>query len=178
MQLQMPPKKVPVLYIDLDGTVRKGFDELGRFVNKAADVELFPRMAERLLSYKQIGWRIVGVSNQGGVSTGHAQFGDVLAAMGRTQELTGGLFDRIMFCIHHPDAKDPEMAQCWCRKPRIALLVMAATDLGSQWRDECYPPHLALFVGDREEDRQCAANAGIDFMLAKDWRQLPFTVNV
>lgn len=33
---------VPVLYLDLDGTVRHGHDELGRFVNGPDDVVVFP----------------------------------------------------------------------------------------------------------------------------------------
>jgi hypothetical protein len=39
-------KAVPVLYLDLDGTVRKGKDELGRFVNGPDDVELFPEVPD------------------------------------------------------------------------------------------------------------------------------------
>jgi D-glycero-D-manno-heptose 1,7-bisphosphate phosphatase len=37
-------KPTPVLYLDLDGTVRKGYDELGRFVNTKEDVEVFPEV--------------------------------------------------------------------------------------------------------------------------------------
>ena len=37
--------------------------------------------------------------------------------------------------------------------------------------NEYYPPHMALFVGDREEDKQCAENANIPFMDAKEWRE-------
>jgi D-glycero-D-manno-heptose 1,7-bisphosphate phosphatase len=171
-------KRVPILYLDLDGTVRKGKDELGRFVNCADDVELFPLMAERLLSYKQRGWRIVGVSNQGGIVTGMCSFDDVAGAVGRTQELAGGLFDLIYICQHHPDAHDPEWRNCFCRKPKIGMLVMAAMELGRRHRNELYPPHLALMVGDREEDRQCAENAGVAFQWAKDWREKLFAVEI
>jgi histidinol phosphatase-like enzyme len=73
-------------------------------------------------------------------------------------------------CQHHPDAKDPEYAVCWCRKPRIGNVVLAARELCEQYPDEYYPPHLALFVGDRPEDQGCADNAGIRFMDAKEWR--------
>jgi D-glycero-D-manno-heptose 1,7-bisphosphate phosphatase len=171
-------KRVPVLYLDLDGTVRKGKDELGRFVNCADDVELFPRMAERLLSYKQQGWRIVGVTNQGGIATGMCTFEDAHAAIVRTQELSRGMFDLIYMCQHHPDAHDPEWRVCFCRKPKMGMLVMACTELNNRHHGELYPPHLALMVGDREEDRCCAESAGVPFMWAKDWRELPFTVEV
>lgn len=169
-------KRIPILFLDLDGTVRKGFDELGRFVNKADDVELFPRMAERLLSYKQKGWRIVGVTNQGGIATGQLAFEDAAAAILRTQELTGNAFDRIMMCQHHPDAHDPEMANCFCRKPKMGMLVLAQNVLSLDHTDEMYPPHLALMVGDRPEDEKCAESAGVKFKWAADWRAQPFTI--
>jgi hypothetical protein len=35
---------------------------------------------------------------------------------------------------------------------------------------EIYPPHLALFVGDRPEDEGCAEAANVRFMDAAEWR--------
>jgi hypothetical protein len=40
-------KRVPILYLDLDGTVRKGKDELGRFVN-CAEIELLTQRVQEL----------------------------------------------------------------------------------------------------------------------------------
>lgn len=165
-------KKVKVLYLDLDGTVRKGYDELGKFVNKASDVDVFENVPQLIKKYKSEGWRVVAISNQGGVSLGHLSFDECSLAMMETQKQCFNLFDKIMFCIHHPDAKDPEYAVCWCRKPRVGLVIEAAIILGNEHPDECYPPHLALFVGDRPEDKECAENANIKFMDAKEWRAL------
>jgi histidinol-phosphate phosphatase family protein len=170
-------KRVPVLFLDLDGTVRKGFDEIGKFVNGPDDVELFPRMAERLLSYRQKGWRIVAVSNQGGIATGQVSQENVMEALARTQELSGKAFDLMFICQHHPAAHDPEWRNCFCRKPKMGMLVMACTELGQRF-EELYPPHMALMVGDREEDRLCAESAGVEFMWAKDWREIPFSIQV
>ena len=171
-------KRVPVLFCDLDGTVRKGFDELGRFVNKASDVELFPHMAERLHSYRQEGWRIVAVTNQGGIATGMCEYADAVAAVIETQMQSQQAFDKMLMCQHHPDAHDPEMANCFCRKPKMGMLVLAVEALSEMYPDELYPPHLMLMVGDRDEDRKCAENAGIRFKLARDWRQEPFTLKI
>lgn len=159
-----------ILYLDLDGTVRKGFDELGKFVNKAEDVDVFEGIVDLMRKYKERGWRIVGITNQGGVATGQLSYADMSAAIVETNEQTHRLFDKIMVCVHHPDAKEEEMAVCWCRKPRIGNIVLAADALGKMY-PEYYPPHMALFVGDRPEDKQCAENAGIKFMWAKDWRE-------
>lgn len=162
-------KATRVLYLDLDGTVRKGFDELGHFVNKKEDVEVFDGVVDLMRKYKEKGWRLVGITNQGGVATGQLTYEDMSAAIVETNEQTKHLFDKIMVCVHHPDAKNQEMAVCWCRKPRIGNIVTAANEMGKIY-PEYYPPHLALFVGDREEDRQCAENAGIKFIEAKEWR--------
>lgn len=163
-------RAVPVLYLDMDGTVRKGRDELGRFVNGPADVEVFPEAVERMRRWKQGGGRIAAVSNQGGVALGLVSFGKVAAAMAETQRQCGGLFDLITFCVHHPDAQDPENARCWCRKPSAGAVVEAAHGLCDRFHGEYYPPYMGLFVGDRPEDQECARSAGLDFEWAAHWR--------
>jgi D-glycero-D-manno-heptose 1,7-bisphosphate phosphatase len=158
-----------VLWIDLDGTVRHGFDELGRFVNGPQDVVIFDGVPAILAAYKAAGWRVVGITNQGGVALGHLSFEDMAAAMRATHEQCGKAFDRIVVCIHHPDAKELEMRTCWCRKPRIGLLIEAGLKLSERF-GEIYPPELGVFVGDRPEDAMCAANAGLTFIAAHLWR--------
>lgn len=92
------------------------------------------------------------------------------ATMLRTHEPTERLFDRITFCVHHPQASDPEMSRCWCRKPAPGLVIESALDMAREHPGEIYPPHLALFVGDRDEDHECARSIGIDFVPAVEWR--------
>lgn len=167
----MAKRPTPVLYLDIDGTVREGKDDpLGRFVNGPADVRVFPEAVELMRRWKQDGGRIIGVSNQGGIALGIVSEQRVAAAMLETDTQTGGRFDKIAYCRHHPNAKDPEMARCWCRKPAPGLIIEAALDLAER-HDEYYPPHLGLMVGDRPEDEQCARLAGLDFMWAADWRR-------
>lgn len=167
--------RVPVLYLDLDDTVRHGFDTAGKFVNGPEDVVVFDGVPELLATYKQAGWRIIGVSNQGGIALGHMTLATCAAAMVRTQKLSGDAFDKIAWCQHHPNASDPEMARCWCRKPRAGLLIDAALALSQESRArfgryEIYPPHMALMVGDRPEDRGAAEAANVDFVDAMWWR--------
>lgn len=165
-----PQTAVPVLYVDLDGTVRKGKDELGRFVNGPQDVEVFPEAVDRMRVWKQAGGRIVAVSNQGGIALGIVTLEAVSAAMLETQRQCGGLLDLISFCPHHPDAEHPENARCWCRKPSAGAVVVAACGLYDKHPGEYYPPYMGLFVGDRPEDEECARSAGLDFQWAADWR--------
>lgn len=163
-------KMVPVLYLDLDGTVRKGYDELGRFVNGPEDVEVFSEVPVLLSMYKRLGWRIIACSNQGGIALGHMTIATCAEAMMETQIQCGNAFDKISWCMHHPNADKPEMAVCWCRKPRPGLVIETAYSMAGQ-TGEIYPPHMGLFVGDRPEDERCAENAGLDFMQAGAWRR-------
>jgi D-glycero-D-manno-heptose 1,7-bisphosphate phosphatase len=160
----------PVLYLDIDGTVRHGFSELGRFVNGPDDVVIFPEALVMMRRWKTGGGRIIGVSNQGGIALGHLDVTECGAAMKRTQELAEGLFDYILVCPHHPQASHLEMARCWCRKPAPGLVIEAALALGCEHR-EAYPPYMALMVGDRPEDEECARIASIDFQWAAEWRE-------
>ena len=165
-----PEKPTPLLVLDIDGTVRQGKDDaLGKFVNSPLDVRVFPKAVEKMRKWKEGGGRIIGVSNQGGVALNLVAYDDVAAAMMETHRQAQGLFDKIAFCVHHPDADEPEMARCWCRKPSPGLLIETALDLAHK-HQEYYPPYMALFVGDREEDRECARLAGIDFQDAAEWR--------
>lgn len=161
-------KRVPVLYLDIDGTVRHGKDELGSFVNRPEDVVVFPEAVRQMRRWRARGGRILGVSNQGGIALGFMSMDVCADTMLRTDDLTGGLFDRILWCRHHPAAQDPEMARCWCRKPAPGLIIEGVVALAQDYPDEAHPPHMALMVGDRDEDRACAQAASIDFMDAAE----------
>lgn len=167
----MTEKPTPLLCLDLDGTVREGKDDpLGRFVNGPGDVRVFPAAVTMMRRWRDAGGRIVGVSNQGGVALKLVSHANVAAAMLETQRQTGDLFDKISYCVHHPNAGHPEMARCWCRKPSAGAVVEAAHGVRELHPDEYYPPYMGLFVGDRPEDEQCAASAGFDFEWAAEWR--------
>ncbi len=166
-----PEKATPLLAVDLDGTVRHGKTELGRFVHGPDDVVVFPEAVEQIRRWKARGGRVVAVSNQGGIALGHTDMTQCSAAMMRTQVLCEDMFDKISWCPHYdsPAVENPEMRYCWCRKPSPGLLIEGALELAAKY-GEYYPPHLGLFVGDRPEDQECARLAGFPFQWAADWR--------
>jgi D-glycero-D-manno-heptose 1,7-bisphosphate phosphatase len=165
----MTQRPTPLLCLDLDGTVRHGLDELGRFVNTPDDVVIFPEAVTMMRRWKAAGGRTIAVSNQGGIALGHMTMATCAQTMIRTHELTGHLFDKIAWCSHHPSADRLEDGRCWCRKPSPGLLIEAARDLAEQY-NEMYPPYMGLFVGDRPEDEECARLAGFNFQWAAEWR--------
>lgn len=164
-------KPTPVLYLDLDGTVREGKDDaLGRFVNGPDDVRVFPAAVEMMRRWKAAGGRIIGVSNQGGIALGIVSAQAVADAMMETFRQAGELFDKIAWCSHHPQADHPEMARCWCRKPSPGLIIEASLAIAERNPGEIYPPYMGLMVGDRPEDELAAKAAGLEFEWAADWR--------
>jgi D-glycero-D-manno-heptose 1,7-bisphosphate phosphatase len=170
VDLKTKEDRTPLLVLDLDGTVREGKDDaLGKFVNGPEDVRVFPQAVALMHKWKERGGRIIAVSNQGGIALGYMTLETCAKAMLETNRQCDNLFDKIAWCMHHPDATDPEMARCWCRKPSPGLLIETALDL-SKRHNEFYPPYCGLFVGDRDEDEQCAKLAGFPFMRAADWR--------
>lgn len=169
------PLAVPLLCLDLDGTVREGPDDaLGKFVNGPEDVRVFPEAVTMMKRWKDAGGRIIGVSNQGGIALGYTTTELVRAAMWETFRQAGGLFDKIQWCSHHPNAQDIEMAACWCRKPKPGMIIEQAIELTMLY-NEYYPPYMALMVGDRDEDKECAELAGIAFQDAREWRAMAKT---
>lgn len=164
-------KPTPVLYLDLDDTVRMGKDTLGKFVNGPEDVKVFPEVPDLLSAYKDLGWRIAGISNQGGIALGYMDMKTCIAAIDETQKQCNGAFDKLAFCPHHPDAPERWKAVCWCRKPRAGMVIETACSLFLQHPEEIYYPHLAAFVGDRPEDEQCAEAANLNFIDAVAWRK-------
>lgn len=184
-----PMVPVPLLFVDIDGTVRHGKTELGRFVNGPQDVVVFPEAKVMLQRWREAGGRVVGVSNQGGIALGYVSADDVRDAMVRTNELLrpeGGpdAFELILWCPHTPPRNDASDLTCWCRKPKPGLAMFAAVrleELSSERRlpdrdhgfpegHEFYPPQWAMFVGDQAEDQQCAQALGARFQWAADWR--------
>lgn len=164
-------RPTPVLVLDVDGTIRQGKDDqLGRFVNGPDDVVVFPEAVVRMRAWCEAGGRIVAVSNQGGIALGIVTAAAVEAAMDETDRQTGFLLDGIHYCTHHPDAAEPLARRCWCRKPAPGLIITAIETLGDNHQDEWYPHDLVWMVGDRPEDEQAAAAAGIPFQWAADWR--------
>lgn len=161
-----PENPVPVLYLALDGAVRPAKNDSA---GGHAVRDVFPEAVTMMRRWKNQGGRIIGVSDQAGIALGQVTAEDAEQAMMRTYRDTDGLFDKIAYCPHHPDATEPHLARCWCRKPAPGLLIESALTVGRHY-GEYYPPHLGLMVGDRPEDEQCAHLAGLDFQWAAEWR--------
>lgn len=157
----------PALCLDLDGTVR--YSKNGKFINTIDDISLFPGVETILWAYRDLGYLVFGISNQGGVAYGLKTPAQELAELDTMISLFHqNPFHLIKTCWHHPGGKIfPFNHRSLLRKPDIGMLVMCEY--------ECFNAGYivdwdnSLFVGDRPEDEQCAANARVAFKWAHEF---------
>jgi len=155
-------KLMPVLCMDLDGTVRRS--KSGKiFIEGPNDIELMPGIEKILWRYREMGFVIVGVSNQGGVAHGFKTCQDIQDELDATIILFNlNPFTVVKCCMNDRKGNTPPYYfRSFCRKPDIGMLVLIEGELWengiiSDWDN-------ALLVGDRPEDEECAKRAGIKF---------------
>jgi D-glycero-D-manno-heptose 1,7-bisphosphate phosphatase len=165
----MPGKVMPALCLDLDGTIRYSVN--GEFINHPDDVCLFGDVEAKLREYRDNGYVIFGISNQAGVAYGFKTELSNDAEIQRTIDLfESNPFHIIKCCYHHSEGKvEPFCHRSLLRKPDIGMLALCEKEAFDEgiivdWDN-------SLFVGDRPEDKECAARAGIEFMHANDFFQ-------
>jgi D-glycero-D-manno-heptose 1,7-bisphosphate phosphatase len=119
--------------------------------------ELLPEVAQAISSFKDMGFKVIVVSNQPGIAKGHMKrdtFENIRHRMQSALATNGAELDGEYYCFHHPDAVEHEWrTDCSCRKPNDGLLLKAAAekniDLASSW-----------MIGDGLTDIQAGKSAG------------------
>ncbi len=156
----------PALLCDLDGTVRFNKDDPAGFINRAEEVAVFDDVEAKLWEYRNRGYLILGVSNQGGVAFGFTTPQEVMRGLEATFRLFGrNPFHMVKQCYHHPEGKvEPWRHRSLFRKPDVGMLALMESEAFSEgyvidW-------DRSIMVGDREEDRELANRAGMDFLWA------------
>jgi D-glycero-D-manno-heptose 1,7-bisphosphate phosphatase len=139
------------VFLDRDGTIN---EEMG-YINHISRFVLLPRVAAAIRRLNQAGVPVVVITNQSGAARGYfspALVDEVHGRLGEMLAQEGAGVDAIYTCLHGPGDG------CPCRKPKPALILQAARDL-----------HLDLtrsyLVGDRYNDIETAANAGVKGIL-------------
>lgn len=145
----------PAIFLDRDDTLIHCDDvapdgDLG----DPALVRLVPGAADACSRLKAAGYRLIVVSNQGGVARGRFTVTDVERVNARLNELLGGAIDAFRFCPYHPRGAVPEFTRehPW-RKPQAGMFFDAALalsiDLPRSWT-----------IGDADRDMQAGRAAG------------------
>jgi D-glycero-D-manno-heptose 1,7-bisphosphate phosphatase len=155
-------KVVPALCLDFDGTIRRS--KSGQtFIQNFQDIELMPGIEKIIWRYRNMGWLIFGISNQGGVAHGFKLPVEVENEMDATLKLfERNPFHIVKFCYHDGKGKiSPFNYRSLLRKPDIGMLALMEAEAYNAGHIVDWDK--SLFVGDRSEDEQCAKNAGIRF---------------
>jgi D-glycero-D-manno-heptose 1,7-bisphosphate phosphatase len=168
-----------ILFVDIDGTLTETISG-HTFKQSPTDVKIIEDADKAIAHFAKLGWHIVGVSNQGGIASGHKSLDATFQEFTFTLELFPDLQD-IYFCPDF-DGKQlfvtskydvpleigflEEQLEGTYRKPNPGMIQYVLTGI----EDEGKTVDEAWMVGDRPEDGQCAINAGINFCPADVWR--------
>lgn len=118
------------IFLDRDNTLIANDGDLG----DPRKVALIRGAAAAIASLRGLGFKIVVVTNQGGVARGKYQEADVDAVNYRVAELvkqaSGAAIDRFYYCPFHPEATVPQYKKehPW-RKPNPGMLLQAGKDM-------------------------------------------------
>lgn len=142
-----------VLFIDRDGTLIE--EPADQQVDALHKIRLAPDVISALQILRDLGYRLVMVSNQDGLGTASFPQADFDVCQEHILALfssQGIHFDEIFICPHLPDEG------CDCRKPGTGLLTryLASTDLDTS---------ACAVIGDRETDMLLADRLGVRGLL-------------
>jgi histidinol-phosphate phosphatase family protein len=110
-----------------------------------------------------LGWRIVIITNQGGVAFGYLTEAEAHVTHQAVLDALPVEVDASYLCPHHPRGTVPRYAKhCPNRKPAPGAILDALERFEAR-------PQDCLFVGDRDTDRQAATAAGVPFRWARNF---------
>ena len=146
------------IFLDRDGTINEGFN-----INKSEDLRCFPFAAKALKIFKENGYLLIVVTNQGGVSLGYMSedsLDKIHNSMNEQIYSTAGVrIDKIYSSFYHKNSRIKKYLKKpnW-RKPEPGMLLEAAKefniDLKNSW-----------MIGDRPGDIEAGKNAGTRTLL-------------
>jgi len=166
----MNPRQIAV-FLDKDGTL---IEDVPYNVDPDR-IKLAPGAGEGLARLRDLGFRLIVVSNQSGVARGlfdEEALGDVWDRVNELLGEFGVALDGFYHCPHHPEGVVSRYAVvCDCRKPAPGMILRAArehnVDLSRSW-----------FIGDILNDVEAAHRAGcraalIDNGNETEWERSP-----
>ena len=159
------------VFLDRDGIIVElvwdPVDESYEGPNVTADVRLVHGATDAIRRIRSLDYRTIVVSNQPGAAKGKASRDDLLEAHEHVVRLlaeAGVVIDDYRYCLHHPDALDPELAQvCDCRKPKPGMLLQAGAALDIDFS-------RSWMIGDSDSDAEAGRMAGCRTILVENPR--------
>ena len=138
---------IKTIFLDRDGVINKEVN----YLHKIENFEFISGVFESCVFFQKLGYRIIIITNQSGISKGYFDDKDyqILTKWMLKQFVKNGV--RILdtfYCPHSPESN------CDCRKPKPGMFIEAKKnhdiDLNNSW-----------MIGDKETDIQAANSIGI-----------------
>ena len=139
------------IFLDRDGTLNVEVD----YLHEPDKLRLIAGVPEALNIFKDLGYKLIVISNQSGIGRGYFGQEDVdkvNSCMNEMLESYNVQIDAFYYCPHI------ESDNCNCRKPKTGLYERAVSD----WNIDVAQSYMA---GDKESDVLAARNIGCGYGL-------------
>lgn len=134
------------VFVDRDGTLIQDKN----FISKLEEVEFVPGSIQAVRTLKDLGYKVVIISNQSGIGRGILtkkvveEINDFI--LNQLKE-KGVFIDGVYYCPHRPDEN------CSCRKPNLGLINQASLELNLSLKN-------SWVIGDKLSDVMLGKNMG------------------
>jgi D-glycero-D-manno-heptose 1,7-bisphosphate phosphatase len=154
------------LFLDRDGTIVHDSPDS---ITSLDQVRLIDRADEALALAKEAGFKLIMISNQGGIAKGIVSKPRVDEINAHLQSLLApkhATLDLIYYAPSHPKYPHAEYdALAHWRKPEIGMIEQAMHDLSTQ--GFTVDVARSYFIGDKQIDVECGLRAGLRTVLVQ-----------
>ncbi len=151
------------VFLDRDGVINDG---TLYYTFRPVDFKLNLGVTDGLRLLQEAGFKLIVVTNQGGVAKGEYTEADVAAThvyMLKLLSEAGIRIDGVYYCPHHGD-----IAPCSCRKPAPGMVLAAIAEHNID-------PAQSVLIGDSKRDIDAAEAAGVaGIKISKNENILPY----
>lgn len=149
-----------VIFLDRDGTINVEKD----YLHKIEDFQFEEGALEGLKIFKELGYKVVVVTNQSGIARGYYTENDLQKLNNYMMEKVkeaGGEIEKCFYCPHHPEKGIEEYkVQCSCRKPESGMLLEAQKEFDIDLKN-------SFIVGDKISDIEAGERVGVTPVLVE-----------
>lgn len=148
------------VFLDRDGVI----NEDSGYVSKISDFKFINGVFEALSGFKKLGYLLIIVTNQSGISRGFytlKDFENLNKFMLGEFEKNGIEIKKVYFCPHSPEEN------CECRKPKAGMILAGIKEFDID-------VSKSILIGDKPSDIEAAnvANLGNAYQIGKDGNSL------
>ncbi|MCS6988361.1 MAG: HAD-IIIA family hydrolase [Chloroherpetonaceae bacterium] len=157
---------VKALFLDRDGTI---IHDSSESIVALDQVRLIDRADDALALAKRAGFKLIMISNQGGIAKGvvtKERVDEINALLQSILATKNASLDLLYYAPYHPKYPKPEYDafKSW-RKPETGMIRQAQRDLAAQGLEIDFAN--SFFIGDKQIDVECGLRAGLRSILVK-----------